>query len=41
MDYVFDANWKEEVEENVNSYSNLSEEVADALSCLVHSHKAN
>ena len=27
VDSVFDANWKEEVEENVNGYSSLSEEV--------------
>ena len=32
MDSVFDANWKEEVEDNVNGYSSLSEEVEDA--CL-------
>ena len=31
VDGVFDANWKEEVEDNVNGYSSLSEEVADAL----------
>ena len=29
MDGVFDADWKEEVEGNVNGYSSLSEEVAD------------
>ena len=29
MDSVFDADWKEEVEENVKGYSSLSEEVAD------------
>ena len=29
VDSVFDANWKEEVEDNVNGYSSLSEEVAD------------
>ena len=28
VDSVFDANWKEEVEDNVNGYSNMSEEVA-------------
>ena len=31
MDSVFDADWKEEVEENVNGYSSLSEEVTDSL----------
>ena len=31
MDSVFDADWKEEVEENVNGYSRLSEEVTDSL----------
>ena len=31
MDSVFDAYWKEEVEENVNGYSSLSEEVTDSL----------
>ena len=31
VDSVFDANWKEEVEDNVNGYSNLSEEVADSV----------
>ena len=31
MDSVFDANWKEEVEDNVNGYSNMSEEVADSV----------
>ena len=31
VDSVFNANWKEEVEENVNGYSSLSEEVADSL----------
>ena len=29
VDSVFDAHWKEEVEDNVNGYSSLSEEVAD------------
>ena len=28
---VFDADWKEEVENNVNGYSSLSEEVTDSL----------
>ena len=32
VDSVFDADWKEEVEENVKGYSSLSEEVADSLS---------
>ena len=32
VDSVFDANWKEEVEDNVNGYSSLSEEVTDSLS---------
>ena len=31
VDGVFDANWKEEVEDNVNGYSSLSMEVADSL----------
>ena len=31
VDSVFDAYWKEEVEENVNCYSNLSVEVTDSL----------
>ena len=31
VDGVFDANWKEEVEDNVNGYSSLSEEVTDSL----------
>ena len=31
VDSVFDADWKEEVEDNVNGYSSLSEEVADLL----------
>ena len=31
VDSVFDANWKEEVEENVKGYSSLSEEVTDSL----------
>ena len=31
MDSVFDADWKEEVEGNVNGYSRLSEEVTDSL----------
>ena len=31
VDSVFDADWKEEVEDNVNGYSSLSEEVADSL----------
>ena len=31
MDGVFDADWKEEVEDSVNGYSSLSEEVADAI----------
>ena len=31
MDSVFDADWKEEVEDNVNGYSSLSEEVADSV----------
>ena len=31
VDSVFDANWKEEVKDNVNGYSSLSEEVADVL----------
>ena len=28
---MFDADWKEEVEDNVNGYSSLSEEVTDSL----------
>ena len=28
---MFDADWKEEVEENVKGYSSLSEEVADSF----------
>ena len=28
---MFDADWKEEVEENVNGYRRLSEEVTDSL----------
>ena len=31
VDSVFDTNWKEEVEDNVNGYSNMSEEVADSV----------
>ena len=31
MDGVFDANWKEEIEDNVNGYSSLSEEVTDSV----------
>ena len=31
MDSVFDADWKEEVEDNVNGYSSLSEKVTDSL----------
>ena len=31
VDSMFDADWKEEVEENVKGYSSLSEEVADSL----------
>ena len=31
VDSVFDADWKEEVEENINGYSSLSEEVTDSL----------
>ena len=31
VDGVFDANWKGEVEDNVNGYSSLSEEVTDSL----------
>ena len=31
MDSVFDAHWKKKVEDNVNSYSSLSEEVSDTL----------
>ena len=31
MDGVFDADWKEKVEDNVNGYSSLSEEVSDAF----------
>ena len=33
VDSVFDADWKEEVEDNVkfNGYSSLSEEVADSV----------
>ena len=31
MDSVFDANWKEKVEDTVSGYSSLPEEVADAL----------
>ena len=28
---VFDAYWKEEVEDSINGYSSLLEEVADAI----------
>ena len=31
VDSVFDADWKDEVEDNVNGYSSLSEEVADSI----------
>ena len=31
VDGVFDADWKKEVEDNVNGYSSLSEEVANSL----------
>ena len=31
VDGVFDADWKEEVEDNINGYSSLSEEVTDSL----------
>ena len=31
LDSVFDANWKEEVEDSVGSYSSLSEEAGDAF----------
>ena len=31
MDSVFDADWKEEVGDNVKGYSSLSEEVTDSL----------
>ena len=31
VDSVFDADWKDKVEENVKGYSSLSEEVADSL----------
>ena len=31
VDSVFDADWKEEVEENVKVYSSLSDEVTDSL----------
>ena len=31
MDSVFDADWKEEVEENVKGYSSLSEEITASL----------
>ena len=31
VDSVFDANWKEEVEENVKRYSSLSEKVTNSL----------
>ena len=31
VDSVFDADWKEEVGDNVNGYSSLSEEVADSV----------
>ena len=31
VDSVFDADWKEEVEDNVKGYSSLSEEVTDSL----------
>ena len=31
VDNVFDGDWKEEVEDGVNGYSSLSEEVVDAL----------
>ena len=31
VDSVFDADWKEEVGDNVKGYSSLSEEVTDSL----------
>ena len=31
VDSVLDADWKEEVEDNVNCYSSLSKEVADSV----------
>ena len=31
VDSVFDAYWKEEVEDNVNGYNSLSEEVAVSI----------
>ena len=31
VESVFDADWKEEVEENVKGYSSMSEEVTDSL----------
>ena len=31
VDSVFVTDWKEDVEDNVNGYSSLSEEVADSL----------
>ena len=31
VDSVFDVHWKKEVEDNVNGYSSLSEEVADSV----------
>ena len=31
MDSAFDADWKEEVGDNVKGYSSLSEEVTDSL----------
>ena len=31
VDSVIDANWKEEVEDSIGSYSSLSEEAGDAF----------
>ena len=31
VDSVFDAHWKEKVEDSVSGYSNMSEEAGDAL----------
>ena len=44
MDSVFDADWKEEVGDNVKGYSSLSEEVTDSFEevdeCAVTSERS-
>ena len=44
MDSVFDADWKEEVGNNVKGYSSLSEEVTDSFEevdeCAVTSERS-